>query len=116
MKTKPSLSANGGQFQNTLERGVDSATSSAHHTIDSISDAARPALDNFVSGAHGTVDRAGVTATHAAESLGAKGDRLNASGKEIMHRAEGYMHEHPLASLGIAVAAGYFLSRLLLSR
>jgi len=116
MKTKANVSAHGGEFQHTLERGVDVTTMAAHHTIDSVSKAARPALDHLVSGAHGAVDSAGVAATHAAETLGVKGDRLNESGKRIVERASGYVREHPVASLGMAVATGYLLSRLLSSR
>ncbi len=116
MDSKTPLSANGGNFQNTLERGVDAATVAAHDTIDSVSDAARPALDQIVSGAHVAVDRAGVAAAHAAEALGVKGDQLNVSGKRIVDHAGVYVREHPVASLGMAVAAGYFLSWLLSSR
>ncbi len=116
MKNKETVSANGGNFQHTLEHGVDKATVAAHDTIDSVSDAARPALDHLVSSAHGAVDRAGVAATHAAGTVGVKGDQLNASGKRVAERAGGYVREHPMASLGMAVAAGYLLSRLLSSR
>ena len=116
MKNKKTVAANGGNFQHTLEHGVDKATIAAHDTIDSVSDAARPALDHLVSSAHGAVDRAGVAATHAAGSLGARGDQLNAGGQRMVERASGYVREHPVASLGMAVAAGYFLSRLLASR
>lgn len=108
MKNEKTATAKGGNFQHTLEQGVDKATVAAHDTIDTVSDAARPAFDHLVSSAHGAVDSAGVAATHAAESVGNKGDQLNASGKRIVERAGGYVREHPVASLGIAVAAGYF--------
>jgi hypothetical protein len=116
MKTTPTLSTNGGNFQHSLEKGVDTATVAAHHTIDSASGAARPALDHLVTGAHGAVDSAGAAATRAAETIGATGDRLNDSGQRIVERASGYVREHPVASLGMAVATGYLLSRLLSSR
>ncbi len=116
MKNKEAVTGNGGNFQHTLEHGVDKATVAAHDTIDSVSDAARPALDHLVSSAHGAVDRAGVAAAHAAGTVGVKGDQLNAGGKRMVERAGGYVREHPVASLGMAVAAGYFLSRLLSSR
>jgi len=115
MNMKVTSPANGG-FKNTLEHGVDSATTAAHHTINSVSDAARPALDSMVSGAHHVVDRAGVAATHAAETLGVKGEQLNVNSRKIINQTQGYVRENPLASLGIAVAAGYFLSWLLSSR
>jgi ElaB/YqjD/DUF883 family membrane-anchored ribosome-binding protein len=116
MKAKTAVPANGGNLQHALEHGVDTATTAAHHTIDSVSDAARPALDHMVSSAHGAVDRAGAAATHGAGALGLKGDQLSDSGKKIAERAGSYVREHPVASLGMAVAAGYLLSRLLSSR
>ena len=98
MKTKDATATNGGanadNLQQTLEHGVARATVAAHQTIDSMSDAA----------------------THAAGTLGGKGDQLHDSGTRIVTRAGGYVREHPVASLGMAVAAGYLLSRLLSSR
>jgi ElaB/YqjD/DUF883 family membrane-anchored ribosome-binding protein len=116
MHTKRTVAANGGNIQHTLEHGVETATAAAHDSIDSVSHAARPALDHLVAGAHGAVDRAGVAATHAAGTLGVKGDQLNDSSQRIIERAGSYVRENPVVSLGIAVAAGYFLSRLLSSR
>jgi ElaB/YqjD/DUF883 family membrane-anchored ribosome-binding protein len=116
MNIKTTGPVNGGDFQQTLERGVDAAATAAHSTIDSASKAARPALDSMVSGAHGAVDRLGVAATQAAGTLGVKGDQLNQRGERIADQARGYVREHPVASLGMAVATGYLLSRLFSSR
>lgn len=116
MKRKDKTPTNGGNFQHTLEHGVERATVAAHDTIDSMSDAAQPAIDHMRSGAHKAVDSAGVAATHAAGAVGGTGDQLQDTGKRIAERTGGYVREHPVASLGIAVAAGYLLSRLLTSR
>jgi len=120
MKTKNATTTNGGakgdNLQHTLEHGVERATSAAHHTIDSLSDAAQPTIDHLRSGAHKAVDSAGNVATHAAGTLGGKGDQLHDNATKIVERAGGYVREHPVASLGMAVAAGYLLSRLLSSR
>lgn len=109
-------SANGGNVQHTLEDGVDMAAKAAHNTIDSFSEAARPALDQIVSNAHVAVNRASVTANHAAGAIGDTGDKLNDNGRKIIARAESYVHDYPVASLGVAVATGYLLSRLFSSR
>jgi ElaB/YqjD/DUF883 family membrane-anchored ribosome-binding protein len=113
---KATVSANGGNIQHTMERGADKATEAAHNAIDTATDAAHPAVDDIATKAHGAVDRAGVAATYAAGTLGVKGDQLNDQGKRIIERASGYVRENPLASLGIVVATGYVLSRLLSSR
>jgi ElaB/YqjD/DUF883 family membrane-anchored ribosome-binding protein len=116
MNTKSPMTANGGNIQHTLTRTVDKATIAAHETIDYVADAARPALDHLASNAHGTVDHMGVGAARAAEALGTRGDQLNDNGKKMVERAGEYVRENPVASLGMAVAAGYILSRLLSAR
>ena len=116
MNAKAPTAANGGNLQHTLTRTVDKATIAAHETIDYVADAARPALDHLASNAHGTVDHVGVGAAHAAEALGTRGDQLNDNGKRMVERAGEYVRENPVASLGMAVAAGYVLSRLLSAR
>jgi ElaB/YqjD/DUF883 family membrane-anchored ribosome-binding protein len=105
-----------GTLQHTLERGVDKATAVAHESIDSASEAARPALDHMASSAHTAVDRAGIAASHAAGTVGGKGDRMNATGQKLIEQAGGFVRENPVASLSIAVAAGYFLSRIFSTR
>lgn len=105
-----------GTLQHSLERGVDKATAAAHESIDSVSEAARPALDHMTSSAHTAVDRAGIAAGHAAGTVGGKGDRMNATSQKLIEQAGGFVRENPVASLGIAVAAGYFLSRVFSAR
>lgn len=116
MKSASTTTVHGGNVQHSLEHGVSKATAAAHSTIDSLSDAAKPALDHVTSSAHDVVDRAGLAAAHAAESVGAKGDQLSDSTQRMVDQASVYVREHPIASLGMAVAAGYILSRLLSSR
>jgi len=116
MSHKTSNTANGGTLQESLERGVDKATAAAHESVDSVSEAAHPAIDHMTTSAHTAVKRAGVVAGHAAETVGGKGDQLNAKGQKLFEQAGGYVRENPIASLGIAVAAGYFLSRILSAR
>ena len=113
---KTNAPVNGGDIQHSLERGAKRATVAAHDAIDSAVDTTGPALDNAVASAHETVDRAGAAATTVAGAVGVKGDQLNDSGKRIVERASVYVRENPVTSLGIAVAAGYVLSRLFSSR
>jgi ElaB/YqjD/DUF883 family membrane-anchored ribosome-binding protein len=116
MTLPTSTSANGGTIQESLERGVDKATAAAHESVDSVSEAAHPAIDHMTTNAHSAVNRAGVVAGHAAETVGGKGDQLNATGQKLFDQAGGYVRENPIASLGMAVAAGYLLSRILSAR
>ena len=58
--------------------------------------------------AHAAIDTvAGV----AADTLGIKGEQLTNAQAKLMEAARDYMREKPIAALGIAVAAGWILSR-----
>jgi len=96
----------------TLAGTVDQASTGAHHVIDKISDAARPVVDHIASGAHQAVDKIASAAGQAAESLGAKGEQLKNSQLRAMEQCRGYVRDHPVKSVGIAIAAGFLLSRL----
>ena len=100
----------------TLARTVDQASMGAHDVIDKVSDATRPAMDRIASGAHQAVDKIAGAAAQAADALGVKGEQLKKAQVRAMEQCRGYVRENPVASLGIAVAAGYLLSRLMRSR
>jgi ElaB/YqjD/DUF883 family membrane-anchored ribosome-binding protein len=99
-----------------LGRAVDQAGLVVHDAINKVSDAARPAVDSIASGAHQAVNRITVAAGEAAEALGAKSEQLQNVQARAMKQIRDYVHANPAKSLGIAVAVGYFLSRLLRSR
>lgn len=90
----------------------DRIAQSAHKGIDAASKAAHPTIDRAVSGAHKAVENADELANHAAEAI----DRAGVKGKELFTASTNYMREHPLLTVGLAVTAGYVLSRLLSSR
>jgi ElaB/YqjD/DUF883 family membrane-anchored ribosome-binding protein len=99
-----------------LGQAIDQAGTGAHDAIDKVSDAARPAVDRMASGAHLVVDKIASVAGQAAETLGVKGDELQNIQARAMEQCRGYVRANPAMSLGIAIAAGYLLSRLLSSR
>ncbi len=100
----------------SVTRGIEQAGSGAHKAIDKVSDAARPAVDRMASGAHQAVDKVAAVAQQAADTLGTKGNEIKEAQTRLMSECSGYVRENPIASLGIAVAAGFLLSRLLASR
>jgi ElaB/YqjD/DUF883 family membrane-anchored ribosome-binding protein len=97
-------------------RTVEQARSGAHNVIDKASDAARPMVERVASGAHRAVDSIAGAAGQAAETLGVKGEQLKDAQLRAMEQCRGYVRDNPLASLGIAVAAGFILSWLVGSR
>jgi ElaB/YqjD/DUF883 family membrane-anchored ribosome-binding protein len=98
-----------------LTQAVDDASASAHGAIDNVTARASPALDRMASGAHQAVEKIATAASDAAASLGVKADELNDVQTRITEECRGYVRDNPLASLGIALAAGFVLSRLLSS-
>jgi ElaB/YqjD/DUF883 family membrane-anchored ribosome-binding protein len=54
--------------------------------------------------------------TQATEALGKKGKQLKNVEQQFVENCRGYINENPLTSLGIAVGAGFLLSRLLSGR
>ena len=99
-----------------LAHAVDQAGSGAHDVIDKVSDAARPVVDRIASRAHRAVDRIAGAAGQAAETLGVKGEQLKNTQVRAMEQCRGYIRDKPVTALGIAVAAGFLLSRLWRSR
>jgi ElaB/YqjD/DUF883 family membrane-anchored ribosome-binding protein len=108
--------AENGDASGTVARTVDQATTGVHKAIDKASDAARPAVDRLASGAHQAVDKIAGAATQAAETLDLKTEQLMDAQTRLTENCREYVREHPVTSLGIAVAAGFLLSRLLSSR
>lgn len=95
---------------------TDQASSSAHEMIDRASAAARPAVDRVASTAHRAVDRMAGMASQAADKLSTQGEKLKDAQAKLMANSRTYVRDHPIASLGIAVAAGYLISRMFSSR
>ncbi|MCC5887485.1 MAG: hypothetical protein JJT88_13715 [Gammaproteobacteria bacterium] len=81
--------------------------------MDHAKDAARPTVDHIVKGAHSAVDAVGNMAAHTAEALDLKGEQFSETKAEFISATQKYLRENPVASIGIAVAAGFLLSRIL---
>lgn len=80
-------------------------------------------IDGYSQTAHHAVDRAAEAAAAAAERLGERVDALSAKGEELFEMkdtwiedATGYVREHPVKAIGIALAAGYLLSMMMRSK
>ena len=73
-------------------------------------------VDRLRSGAHSAVDKVANATTQAAEVLGQKGEQLKNVEQQFLENCRGYIHKNLAASLGIAVGAGFLLSRLISSR
>lgn len=62
---------------------------------------------------HEAIDKIAGMAYKAAEAFGEKGDPLKNAEQQLRDNYRAYIHDSPIASMGIAVAAGFLMSRLL---
>lgn len=99
----------------TKGANVNQAASGLHDKIDKASEAARPAVDRAASGAHETVDHLADMASRAAETAEQKSAEFKEMQAKFMESATEYVQTHPMASLGIAIAAGFLLSKMMSS-
>ncbi len=98
---------------------LDKANSAAHAVVSSIADAADeaarktvPAIDKAASMAHQAVDKAADAAAPAADWLVERSESLNATQKKLAADTCSYVSANPLKSLGMALVAGFVLSRI----
>jgi ElaB/YqjD/DUF883 family membrane-anchored ribosome-binding protein len=62
--------------------------------------------------AHGAVDQVAEAAAPAVQWLEDEADTLASGREKFLETTSKYIAAHPLQSLGLAIAAGYLLSRL----
>lgn len=103
---------------NYLDGNLGQASSSVHGVVDSVAMAAdeaarkaRPTIDRAAAMAHQAVDQAASAVAPAADWLAGQGDSLNATQKKLMSDTCSYVSANPLKSVGMAVLAGFLISR-----
>ncbi|QSA97747.1 YqjD family protein [Methylococcus sp. EFPC2] len=73
-------------------------------------------IDTVSHSAHEAVDKIANATNKAAEALGEKGEQWKNAEQRLAENCRTYIRDNPVTSLGIAVAAGFLLSRLLSGR
>ncbi|MEK6245942.1 MAG: hypothetical protein AABM33_15775 [Pseudomonadota bacterium] len=108
-------------MSNNAEGTLNKASSSAHAAVNSLAGAAdeaarkaKPAIERVAAMAHQAVDKAAGAAVPTADWLTEQGESLNATQKKLVADTCSYVSANPLKSLGIAVVAGFVLSRIIL--
>ena len=66
--------------------------------------------------AHESFDKFASATNQATEALGKKGGQLKNAEQQLMEDCRAYVHDNPITSLGIAVAVGFLLSRVVSGR
>lgn len=95
---------------------AERAGDSLHQAVDQLSQAAGPAVSRVASGAHQLVDRVAGSGSRVAHQLQETGTRLKNAEQRLVGASSAYVREHPLRSVGIALAAGFLVSRLVIAR
>lgn len=78
---------------------------STHHTV-----------DRFAKAAHEAVDRAAVHGARAEERLRQTSDRYSGQSRQAVDWMSAYIYEHPYTAVGLALASGYVIARVLRPR
>jgi ElaB/YqjD/DUF883 family membrane-anchored ribosome-binding protein len=78
--------------------------------------ASKQQVDRLSQSAHQTVDRAAQAASSVADRVSEKYEELYAMQEDWVEAGREYVKEHPVAAIGMALAAGYLLSMLMRSR
>jgi len=73
-------------------------------------------IDNASNYAHEAYDKIANATSHAAETLGEKGEDLINAEQILIKQCRQYVHDNPVTSLAIVATAGFLLSRLLRHR
>ncbi len=88
---------------------IDKATNNA---AENIVHKAAPTFDRTVELAHQALHNAAAAAAPASDWLSEQAVDLNATQKKLVEDARKYVAANPLTSLGIALAAGFLISRM----
>ena len=105
---------------NNTEGTLNKASSSAHAVVNSIAGAAdeaarkaKPAIDRVSAMAHQAVDKAAGAVAPTADWLAEQGESLSATQKKVVSDTCNYVSANPMKALGMAVVAGFLLSRII---
>lgn len=108
------LQGNGEGVINKASSGAHAAVNSMVGAADEAARKAKPAIDKVAAMAHQAVDKAAGAAAPTADWLSAQGESLSATHKKLVSDTCSYVSANPLKAVGIAVVAGFLLSRVIL--
>ena len=99
-------------MQNTGMQGSTPAVATTGRRAEYLADQARAGLGRISETAQHAMDTLSQAASQAAERLSAHSEELWALQGRAADTTRSYIREHPLATIGIAIAIGVLLSRL----
>ncbi|MCP5145448.1 MAG: hypothetical protein H6978_11615 [Gammaproteobacteria bacterium] len=100
------------QEENAVAR-TEALANAAHRRIEDAAEAAYPFVERLTEQAHNAVDRMAGAATSTADGVAEKATDAKLLSDQVVADCSAYMQKNPLKALGIAVATGFLVSRIL---
>ncbi len=97
---------------NAVQRGVDSAGSALHSTIDMVVDPARNTVNRVSTAAHETVDKLASEATHVADRFSDQARWVSEAPSHAVDCTKSWIQDKPLEAVGMALVFGFIVGRL----
>ena len=95
-----------------LKRGVESAGSALHSSIDKMVDPAIDTVARVTSVAHDAVNRLSSGATHMADRVSEQATRASEASGRAVESSKSWIQDKPLEAVGMALALGFIIGRL----
>jgi ElaB/YqjD/DUF883 family membrane-anchored ribosome-binding protein len=99
-------------MQNTGMQGSTPSAASTGRRAENLADKAAESLGRLSESAQQTMNRVTDAASQAANRVSERGQELWEMRGEAVDTARSYVREHPIATIGIAIAIGLLISRL----
>jgi ElaB/YqjD/DUF883 family membrane-anchored ribosome-binding protein len=99
-------------MQNTGMQGSTPSATTTGRYAENIAERATDRLGRLSETAQQTMDRVTDAASQAANRLSERGQELWEMRGEAVDTARSYVRQHPIATIGIAIAIGLLISRL----
>lgn len=88
------------------------ATASVHSAIDEAARYAQPAIDRAAAMAHQATDKVSSAGGESADWVNERSEQLLLTQKKVVEDTCKYISANPLKSIGIALVAGFLISRI----
>lgn len=95
-----------------LKRGVESAGSVLHSSIDKMIDPALDTVGRVTDVAHEAVNRLSSGATHVADRVSVQAARVSEASGRAVESSKSWIQDKPLEAVGMALALGFIIGRL----
>ena len=99
-------------MQNTGMQGSTPSSTGTGRYAENVAERGSEGLSRLSDSAHQTLERVSGAASQAASRLSERGHELWEMRGEALDTARTYVRQHPVATIGIAIAVGLLISRL----